>query len=526
MSNNRPNKSFLLSLSEKWLVALTIAFIGLVYFIYLPVTFDFDGTVFSSYLRYALVKGDMSGLYQPQHPLYFPLNYGIYKFFGAALGYRVLEYFHLQLFSLVFGILTLWISYKILAALLPEASPRRWILPAGTAMLAATYGIWYYSVEAEVHIPGLFFVAAGIYLMFFKKGEADSIARQLAAAACLTAAAGFHLTNGLIAFSVLGVFLVRKKSFGIIFRFFSFYAGFWIVGLAMLAWGSGMDLLNHFKNQLMGSDPMAGYRIDYWSGGFSLKAFWESLKSVAHGLIYPASSTVSLMALVLMLGMMILIWWAKRRGGMSEFFVLVFWGIPYFIFFSFWDHRNVEFKLNVLLPLLLLFILAVSRIKRRWIPVALALVLVVLTVSSYYLFVRPGNDPENNSHYQVSQAILNRTPRNAVIVIAGCGSPLSIHNKIYISYFAYRRTLILDWMLGRGMSLEQAAERIRREQSGGAPVYFFSETLKEGPVLRQLLNNHQLDKTAYFEFLRVFQHSKRISLTDGHYLMPAVFPAH
>lgn len=515
------NRLFFFNLSERWLVMLTLTLTAFVFFIYLPVSFDYDGTVFSSYLRYALVKGDMSGLYQPHHPLYFPLTFGLYKLLSFVLGYNVLEYFHLQLFSLVFGVLTLWMGYKILAVMLPRDCNRRLILPLGTALMAVSYGIWYYSVEAEVHIPGLFFVAAGKYLLCFKPGDTDSFKRHLAAAACLTAAAGFHLTNGLIALSVLAVFYLNKKPLRIIFRFFSFYAGFWVLGLGILALVSNVDLVSHFKNQLMGSDPMSGYHINYWTGGLSFKAFYESLKSVAHGLINPASSILSLAALGMMLGMILLIGWIKRKKGIHQFSVLIAWMTPYFVFFTFWDHRNLEFKLNVLFPLLLLFILSLSKLKKWLVPVLLVSVFTSLAAANYFSFVKPANDSGNNRHYKVAEAILNRTPENAVIIVAGCGSQISIYNKIYISYFAYRPTLILDWMLGKGMSLEQIAQRIHSEQAKGAPVYFFSELLKDGPALQQLLKNHQLDKNNFFNFLTPFQEDEFITLSDGHYLMKA-----
>ncbi len=99
---------------EKFPVGIVILCIGLFYFIYLPVNYDFDGTVFSHYLRHGLVKGDLSAVHQPHHPLYIPVNYFLYKGLNTITGYNVLEYFHLQLFSLIFGMLTLWFSYKII----------------------------------------------------------------------------------------------------------------------------------------------------------------------------------------------------------------------------------------------------------------------------------------------------------------------------------------------------------------------------------------------------------------------------
>jgi len=106
--------SDLIKVLKRIMPGILIFVVGLVYFYYLPTHYDFDGTVFSQTLRFALIKGDLAQIIQPHHPLYFPLNYFIYKSLKTAVGYNVLEYFHLQLFSLFFGLLTLMFFYKIL----------------------------------------------------------------------------------------------------------------------------------------------------------------------------------------------------------------------------------------------------------------------------------------------------------------------------------------------------------------------------------------------------------------------------
>jgi len=93
-----------------WIILLGI---GIIYLVYLPVSYDFDGTVFSHYLRYSLSKNDLNPVLQSHHLLYFPINYALYKFFYLIFGYQVLEYFHLQLFSLLFGLLSLMVIYRI-----------------------------------------------------------------------------------------------------------------------------------------------------------------------------------------------------------------------------------------------------------------------------------------------------------------------------------------------------------------------------------------------------------------------------
>jgi hypothetical protein len=506
---------------EKLTITLAVLGIGLIYLTFFPVNYDFDGTVFSHYLRCGLIKNNLQTIQQPQHPLYMPINYLLYKALNLTLGYNPLEYFHLQLFSLLFGLLTLRLSYKIIR----EITNQRFFQVSGMILIAACYGIWYYSVEAEVHITGLFFITAGIYLLFYKPENSYRWTHALAAAACFSLAAGFHLTNGLIAISVLLIFIVEKKPVVKIFQFFSFYVVLLLLELAIFALVSNINLIAFYKNQLLGRDVLAGYKISYWSG-FSLSAPWESLKSVAHGILLPTSAVPALLSMVLFLGAAVLVVHGFVRGNKKQRkndYRLGLWILPYFVFFSLWDHRNIEFKLNVILPLLILSIVSAARLaqkKSRTVPIIVIVITVILVVGgvNFYSSILPANNLENNINYRAAEAVAGATPPQSVIVIGGCGTELSIHNKIYIPYFALRKTFILDWMLGKGFSLQGIRRRILRELENGTAVYFFSEILHESPTLKQVLENHNLKAPDYFDFLETLNFKEKIPLINGYYL--------
>ncbi|MCX6579674.1 MAG: DUF2723 domain-containing protein [Candidatus Aminicenantes bacterium] len=510
--------------TDKWLPSLMLLLIGLIYFSFLPVNYDFDGTVFSQYLRYALVKNDLSVTHQPQHPLYIPVNYLLYNGLKKAIGYNVLEYFHLQLFSLCFGLLTLWVAYKIIKQV---AGPdRRFLQIVGMALAAFAYGPWYYSVEAEVHMAGLFFVAAGMYLLFFKP-DPDKLTRTVGASLCFALAAGFHLTNGLIAVAVLLVFILEKKSIGKIVRFFVFYGVFLLLELSIFAIASKINLLDFYKNQLQGNDILAGHKISYWTG-LSIGGLWGSLKSVANGFLVPASPTLTVFSLLLLGTGAAFIINACVKSKNKAYYKLGAWILPYFGFFTFWDHRNFEFKLNVVLPFIILFTASAAFFIRRMqnkTRVSLAntgILILILSIflSNFYYYIKPAGNLENNRNYRAAAAIEKVTPPQAAIVIAGCGSDLSIHNKIYISYFAGRKVFILDWMLSKGLTLDDIRARLEQEQTMGTPVYFFSDALLEGegPVLQQLLKNHHLEAADYYRFLEKINFKEKIPVIDDYYL--------
>ncbi|MCP4153457.1 MAG: hypothetical protein GY757_37365, partial [bacterium] len=275
---------------KKYILLLILFLLGVLYFRYFPVTYDFDGTVFSQHLRYAVVKEDVKPVIQQHHLYYFPCNYVLYRTLNKLTGYRPLEYFHLQLFSLVFALMTLWVLYKILVGIIREET--HFYAICGVLLAAFSYGFWYYSVEAEMDMPGLFFIVTGVYFLWFKKKNWKN---NLLAALMFSAAAGFHLINGLIVVSVLLLTLhnwVREqKAF-----FTTIYGGFYIYYLLFLAGSyfvyylaAGVNIIDSFKSFLLGSgvDSYSGYKISYWEE-VSLGTLWKFLKTTAHSIVSPS----------------------------------------------------------------------------------------------------------------------------------------------------------------------------------------------------------------------------------------------
>jgi hypothetical protein len=509
-------------------VGIAILCIGLFYFIYLPVNYDFDGTVFSHYLRHGLVKGDLSAVHQPHHPLYIPVNYFLYKGLNILTGYNVLEYFHLQLFSLIFGMLTLWFSYKIIR----QITDNRFYHFAGVFLIALSNGIWYYSVEAEVHMAGLCFVTAGIYYLFFKQkpGYPGKTGDMAAAALCFALAAGFHITNGLILSSAFIVFLIEKRTFKAILRFFTFCVLFLALELSIFALLTKMNILTYFKDQLVGNDVLAGYKISYWNG-FSFEAAWEFIRACANGILYPMSGVTSTIAGILFLAAIAFIIYIIFTSFKYKklYLTLLAWMLPYAVFFFFWDRANFEFKLNIILPFMILltgiaaeFSAVVKRKKLfSWVVVG---VICIIGCSNFYFYMRPAGSIENNRDYKVAEAIGGKTSPGDVIVIMGCGPEHAIYNKIYIPYFALRQVFILDWVVGKGYSLDQVADRVSgetaKDTNGG--YYFFSDALQQGEALTRFLENHKFTAPGYFEFLKKIKWGDKIALPDGYYLRPVL----
>lgn len=506
----------------KWVPYLIILLIGLFYFINLPAAYDYDGTVFSQYLRYSLAKSDLAAVSNPHHPWYMSVNYYLYKGLRSLFGYNAMEYFHLQLFSLLFGLLTLWVVYKIILSL----TGQRFAAVVGPAIIAFSYGHWYYSVEAEVHMPGVFFAVLGMYLLFFKPGKGEGVARELGAALCFALSAAFHLTNGLAAAAVGMIFFIERGGAapppswgrGKPLRFFFIYLVFLAGMMGVFVLVTGTNLFQVYREQLFGADAMAGYKISYWTA-LSPRSFWESVQSVAHGVFVRESSALIVLGFVfLFVGGLFIIWRGVRSPHKVIYRRLGFWMLPYFLFFTFWDHRNPEFKLQVVLPFLILFIVSAASLRGRVRNILLVMTACLVLCVNAYFWALPAEDIDNNQNYRVAEAVRKTTPAGSIIVIGGCGSDLSVHNKIYLSYFAVRRTFILDWMLGKGVSLEDLHTRILAERDKGTPVYLFSEITRESETVRKLLETHKLRSIDYFTFIRELNAVKKVPLPGGYYL--------
>lgn len=491
---------------------LVIFLIALVYFSYLPVSYDFDGTVFSQHLRYALFKGDLNLALHPHHLFYFPCSYYLYKILNSLLGYQVLEYYHLQLFSLVFGLLTLGVVYKILS----HITGKQFFALMGVVLLAFSWGMWYYSVQAEVHMPGLFFIISGIYLLFFKPVNTKNL---VLSALLLSLAAGFHLTNGLIVFSVLLVFIYRKSPFMSMLKFLFFYFLFLAVPYFIFYLTTKYNILTFFKKLVLGGkDAYAGYGVIYWQP-ISFGSLFESLQAIGGGILKVSSPVFLVISLLLLVSVVTFVIISVRKEKDKKlYYEMLCWMLPYLLFFSIWSHKSIEFKLNILLPLLILFIYSFSRFRLTTFKFIFILLVAGVFIGNFYFAMLPENDPKINVSYQIAENIRNKTGENSLVIIAGCGTDVSMYSKIYVPYFARRNVLILDWMLGRGLSLEDIRQTLR-ERSKNQPVYFLSELTYLSHAVTCLLQNHGLKPGEYLRFIGQFEFKQKIPLAGSYFLI-------
>lgn len=489
-----------------WL-ALLLGVAG-VYYLLLPVSYNFDGTVFAHYLRYAVVRGDLLAVLQFHHLLYFPLAYGAYEALLHLFSFRPLEYHFLQGVSLFFALASL----AVIGYMLRKSVRDTFYAWAGTLVVACSYAFWLMAVEAEVHMAGFFFVAAGMALLL-----ADDIrpGRAVVAACLLALGCGFHLTNGL-AFVAAAAMLWRQRARGRSWAGFLAAAALGLaVPLLLYSWSSGKSVSGFFRNALAGADVYAGYHISYWPP-LSPRAAWGALAALKNAVCSAAVWPVAgWLLFLIILAVMAAMFWRVRAKALP----FLFWLVPYLVFFSCWDAANIEFKLSIVVPLLLLFVIAWSELLPGGNGRAFFLLFVVVLFSVNLRFgMAPQSDIRRNGDFQIARAITERTGRDALIVIGGNFSGYG-YGKIYIPYFAQRQVLILDWLLGKGQNLDTVAADIRRELGRGREVCFLDEIVSAGSARRQLLGQHGIGAGEYDAFLGKFSFSSPRALSAGHWLV-------
>ncbi|MCK4763005.1 MAG: hypothetical protein KAW12_12485 [Candidatus Aminicenantes bacterium] len=523
---------------QKIILGLLFFFIFYIYLIFLPAAYNFDGTVFSHFLRYALVKNDVKPVLSLHHLLYYPFAFLSYKLFSTLFGLHMLEYYYLQLFSMFFGLPALFFIYKIFKAL----NISDFYKTSGVFFIAFSFLFWLFAGETEVHMPGFFFMTAGVYFLFFKPlyGGKKSLRQDIKkdvlpgsnapapqgtplhkesqkktagldfkniviAAFLLSLAAGFHLTNGLILFSALFFFIYEKSGIKRILQFYFSYAVF--LGIPYLWLLSIMDinLIAVARDTLMGKSVFAGYtytgtRFSRWRS-LSFDSLSDSLGAIKESILHTGSSFPAIFSLLLFLIILItiIIYFLGKNGtaagvaaGRQKIYYFIFWLAPFFLFFTFWQPENYEFKLNVVVPLLIMFVFSAANLKRQKIgraafPVLCALVFFI----NLFTAVKPMNNIDNNKNYLLCKTIEEKTAPASSIVIAGKGKNSYLHGKIYIPYFAMRETIVLDWRLGKGFSLQQVAAEIAAKIGEGRAVYFLSEVSSLTETMKDILSFHK-----------------------------------
>ena len=207
-----------------------------------------------NYLNH-IVKGEH--LFHQHHLLYHFLANRWLQLFGPLFS-TVPQHYIVESFTAFWGSGTLAVCYLFFRN-------RFYLAPLvsalGVAVIAFSYGAWFYSVNVEVYTPPLFFLLTSLYVITRKAPRKNDI---WLIALLHSLAILFHQVNVLFGFVILQWIYVNRKNFPIGTSFLKYFiTGFVIVGAVYFFIGwyvEGKDTIATF------TDWILGYSVghDYW----------------------------------------------------------------------------------------------------------------------------------------------------------------------------------------------------------------------------------------------------------------------
>ncbi len=504
-----------------WPDTLVLAvLVGSIYIGHLSSRYNFDGTVFAFRIEKALGTGNLWELLHPRHLLYEPAGYLFYKL-ACISGSGMRSVIWLEIMDTIFGVAGLCLFHRVSL----RAGMGRILGASLTLCLAFSFGFWFFAVEPEVYVPGVFFLLIGFYLlyMFMESGWGGFFpVLVLGVVGAITVAN--HIVNGLFliplcfgTFMYLGHREEGREDFrvsgllsvgGLIAVCFVLVAFIYYEAGVHSALAREMGARGWFLGLADPETPF-GYRKSYWVlhvhaaghwlyGMLSLFFATDSHRlSQSPVLLYP------LMLAIFITGFLCFLYFLRlRKIPMHDrrlHVLLWLWLVPYALFTVVWEPRNFELKVFLLAPFYLLIGLALKgfagRLRvLRLVPAILALLLFLV---NYYGAILPGTAEKANLDLERAYFIRENTGPDALIYLAGVSKGYNI-GKIYIPYFSGRQTMVMDWRMKEFLSDEGVlALRVR------PGAYVLEELIRAGPALFELAGHHGVSpKDIRMSFLR------------------------
>ena len=321
--------------------------------------------------------------------------------------------------------------------------------------LAVSQAYWFWSLEAQVYLFGVFFALLAADYAFAERPS------PVPAGIWLAAAVLGHVGH-LMLFPVAAYALWRCDRTG---RFALRFAAALGLSVAAAYTAAGMFIIRPddwpaLRAWLLGSAALSLDRSFLWYGGYSLENLrvWAlmTLRIFAEGAAlsgWTAAAAWTLGAAALSAAAA-----GAARGGHRRLAILAgLWLGGYALLFILWQPWTVVYRVVDLLPLWLLIALWADDARPRLAMVG-AWVLAAGTLNATTLIL-PACDPTKNKPLQEAVWLAQATPPEAWIVV-------SAHGQVYVPYFSHRRPVNLryhadDESLGRRLDkLEQAGEQV------------------------------------------------------------------
>ncbi len=443
-------------------------------------------------------------LFHQHHLLYFYYAHTWMELFKLIFP-SVPEYYLIESFTAVWGSANLAVCYLFFRNRFGVSSTMAAI---GIALIAFSYGAWFYSVNIEVYAPPIFFLLSALYIITRNQAESADVWKV---AVLQSMAILFHQVNVLFTPVVLYWIWMNRRTFKLVPAIIQYS----LLGIVLA--GGVYVFCGVFYEQKNTVGEFIGWIRGYTSSDYS---FWQSLsaktpvnaaagfsrafigghfifqhpylhgavndsfrshglkdeiflsKGISSSVTWLLSIFASLIALVLLL---MSIRFASAFKRLHQYYnvirPLLLCIVVYSIFFLFWMPEILEFWIfqMILVWLLLVGMLPAYRFPLKLSPkIGLSVIAVLLFCVNYFGSMRWLQKKESDWYY-VETMKLDRTLTGADVVIVEDEWIL----KDYVRYFKRARVIVTD---EPGYNKTDAEKIVNEAVANKSKVYMYRKT--------------------------------------------------
>lgn len=424
-------------------------------------------------------SGSPGGLFHPHHLVYNAIGYFSLRILGIS-GISITTPHLMQIMNSIATAATLAIFYVIILKL----SKKIITAVIFTLILGFSNVIWEYTVEVEVYVLGLVFLAASLLMMtkyFIEDTKPNPPAMiglgLLGSLACL-----MHQMNILFAIVIFAFIILLGRDLKSRLKMATWYSApmILVVGGTYIAVGFALGLLPNIST-------FANWMTNYFHYGewgyFALNKFPVAIYGIQK-VFYKASffrdwlitgeidSKTALFVAFFLIGAIILISLAiitllKLRAiyhyQSKLVIVLAIWILVYAIFIFWWDPMTHELWMPILPPLIVLLMLGFEKWRAAsMVKLALPIALAVFLFGVNFIDIYHNSKIENNEVYQLTAKLNQQQPStDSIVLIYG---PVPIKN--YYQYFFNGKLLVTSLhqvSTSSKLSQEEALEVFQNE---------------------------------------------------------------
>jgi hypothetical protein len=495
--------------------ALIVFFVFLIIFLF-SLTSNFTGPHDS--MTYLEMLKTRQHLWHPHHLLYHQFTYYWLHLLKSFLP-TVPDYFLVESFSSLFGAGTVAIVFLFFRRRFQLPLLTSWI---ATAIVAFSYGVWFYSINVEVYAPSLLFTVACLYQLSKREWDATSVwlTALFHALAIL-----FHQMNILITPIVIYKIIEQRRNIFVLKSLFwyaltgivlvggiYFAAGRWGEGhddiKGWIGWIEGYTATDEYWRSLTWKTPLlagTGFTHTILGGHFvfrlGLERWFTSLLH-AHSLddefflvknmSREGARTLFILSLILLAFAFFLFvkFLSRFQFLITNYYyclmpLLLYFGI-YSLYFLFWMPEILEFWLGQCIVFWLLLIGTYGPVNTRF-NVVLGTIAALIFFINFTGSIRPMQNINNDIGYVRIEKVKELAGSNDLIIVE---NPWLL--KEFLEYYTPASIVQKPTSASQADSLSQAVEQRLRN---GGKVFLFAEPenekSKEPAFIPQLLRLHK-----------------------------------